>query len=110
MFQVTKRPFRNSVDTITPRTLPTHPPNIAISERSDSLTHSPPIDVKLSASARRRSLSSAERVRIRELGRVEHPYAPLFTSTHLSTKPPKATYPPTNPQVNSAIRHVRSPS
>jgi hypothetical protein len=54
-FRSRKRPFRNSVDTITPRTLPTHPPNIATSERSDSLTHSPPIDVKLSASARRRS-------------------------------------------------------
>lgn len=89
----------------------THP-NMTTSEQlrlPHALTANSREAVCVRAAAQRR-LSSAERVRIRVFGRIEHPDAPLFTSTYLSPSRQRLCTRLTNPQVDNTYGHVHTPS
>jgi hypothetical protein len=115
MFHITKQPLCMFVNIITPRThLPHRPPEP--SEHSNQRT----------ASSLQRTHRQFTSTRLHPRGgaaasvkRGNSAYTGAracrtsvrssFSSTHLHTKPPKATYPPASPQVDDIHTHILAP-
>lgn len=115
MFHTTKRPLYMSVNIITPRThlphrLPEHTehsnqrtaPSLQRTHRQFTSTRLHPrggaaASVKRGTSAYTGARACRTSVRS------------SFSSTHLHTKPPMATYPPANPQTDDIHTHILAP-
>ena len=112
MFRITKQPLCMSVNIITPRThLPHRPPEHSNQRTAPSLQRTHRQFTSTCLHPRGGAATSVKRGTSAYTGAraCRASVRSSFSSTHLPTKPPMATYPPANPQVDDIHTHILAP-